>query len=271
MADAMENHDSPRACVAARVRAGADRIKLIATGIIDFNQGQVMNAPQMTTQEISDLASAARAFGKQTFAHASGDAGIEHAIAGGVDSVEHGFFIREDQLARMRDRQIAWVPTFAPVQKQVDHAGRMAWREETISNLRGILDQHASSLIKAHEMGVQIIAGSDAGSSGVAHGDDFLFELELMERAGLSALSVIQAATGSGSNRLGFKEKFGQIKPGYQSRFLLTQHSPLDSISNLRKDKYVVFDGAVYSSDENSDAAEALQVRAAAEKAMTSK
>lgn len=252
MAEPVEDHESPQDCVAARVRAGADRIKLIATSIIDFHKGQVVKAPQMTTQEISDLAGAARAFGKQTFAHASGDAGIEHAVAGGVDSVEHGFFVRADQLARMRDRHIAWVPTFAPVQKQVDHAGRMGWKEETVSNLRRILDQHSSSLVKAHELGVQIIAGSDAGSSGVAHGSDFLFELELMERAGLSALTVIQAATGNSSNRLGFKEKFGQIKPGYKSRFLLTRHSPLESISNLRKDKYVVFDGAVYNSDEDA-------------------
>jgi imidazolonepropionase-like amidohydrolase len=201
-----------------------------------------------------DLISAAKTFGKQTFAHASGDAGIEHAIAGGVDSVEHGFFIRKDQLARMRDQQIAWVPTFAPVQKQVDHAGRMGWDEKTISNLRKILEQHAASLLQAHAMGVQIIAGSDAGACGVAHGHGFLYELELLERAGLPALAVINAATGSSSKRLGFKENFGQIKPGYQSRFILTRYSPLEGIANLRKDKLVVFDGAVYDSMENSDA-----------------
>lgn len=253
MAEPIENYNSLEDCVAARVRAGADRIKLIASDIIDFNEGCVTKEPQLTASEIFDLVSAAKKFGKQTFAHASGDVGIEHAIAGGVDSVEHGFFIRQDQLARLRDQQIAWVPTFAPVQKQVDHADRMGWNEKVISNLRKILDQHAASLLQAHALGVQIIAGSDAGACGVAHGHGFLYEIELLERAGLPALSVINAATGNSSKRLGFKENFGQIKPGYQSRFILTQHSPLAGIANLRKDKLVVFDGMVYDSVENID------------------
>lgn len=253
MANPIDHHNSPRDCVASRVRSGADRIKLIVSDIIDFNEGHVTKEPQLTAPEIRDLVSAAKTFGKQTFAHASGEAGIEHAIIGGVDSVEHGFFIRQDQLARMRDQQIAWVPTFAPVQTQVDHAGRLGWNEKIISNLRKILDQHAASLLQAHALGVQIIAGSDAGACGVAHGHGFLYELELMERAGLPALAVINAATGNSSKRLGFKENFGQIKPSYQSRFILTRHSPLAGVANLKKDKLVVFDGVVYDSVEDMD------------------
>ena len=65
-----------------------------------------------------------------------GDDGIERTIDGGVDSIEHGFFVRADQLAKMRDRQIAWVPTFAPVQKQVDHADLMGWDAEIVFNLK---------------------------------------------------------------------------------------------------------------------------------------
>jgi imidazolonepropionase-like amidohydrolase len=251
MAEPLEHFASPRECVEARVKAGADRIKLIPTGIINFKQGRVTTEPQMTVDEVRELVGAARSFGRQTFAHASGGAGIERAIEGGVDSVEHGFFVRTNQLAKMRDREIAWVPTFAPVQEQVDHADVMGWGAEVVSNLRKILDQHAASLIQAHQMGVSIIAGSDAGSCGVAHGIGFLNELELMERAGLSSLVVINAATGAGSSRLAFKEKFGQIKPGFLSRFILTRHSPLENVSNLRKQKFIVFDGAVFETDEN--------------------
>ena len=116
-------------------------------------------------------------------------------IEGGVDSIEHGFFVRDDQLVRMRDTQAAWVPTFAPVQKQIDHGARMGWDVEVIGHLRRILDQHAASLAKAHAMGVLIVAGSDAGSYGVAHAVDFFYELELMERAGLSPLAVINSAS----------------------------------------------------------------------------
>jgi imidazolonepropionase-like amidohydrolase len=249
MAEPIEDFSSLEDCVKARVKAGAYRIKLIPTGIINFKKGAVTAEPQMTTEEVAKLVSAAKSFGKQTFAHASGDAGIERAIEGRVDSIEHGFFLRDDQLAKMRDRQIGWVPTFAPVQEQIDHADVMGWDQEVVSNLKKILDGHAASLVRAHRMGVQIIAGSDAGSYGVAHGIGFLRELELMERGGLSPLAVVNSATGASSNRLAFGEKFGQIKAGFKSRFILTRHSPLESVSNLRKQKCVVFDGSVFESD----------------------
>ena len=253
MAEPIEDFDTLKHCVEARVAAGADRIKLIPTGIINFKQGAVTAEPQMTTAEVSELVAAAKSFGKQTLAHASGDVGIERAIDGRVDSIEHGFFVREDQLAKMRDRQIAWVPTFSPVQEQVDHADQMGWDAQVVSNLNKILEQHAASLMKAHEIGVQILAGSDAGSCGVAHGVGFLYELELMQRAGLAPISVINSATGASSNRLAFKEKFGQIRSGFQSRFILTRHAPLESVSNLRKQKWIVFDGNVLESDEDFD------------------
>jgi imidazolonepropionase-like amidohydrolase len=253
MAEPISDCGSPRDCVAARVRSGADRIKLIATGIINFKKGAVTTEPQMTTEEIGEFTAAAKEFGKQTLAHASGDDGIERVIEGGVDSVEHGFFIRDDQLARMRDRGIAWVPTFSPVQEQVNHAEAMGWDAEIVANLQKILDRHAASLVKANDLGVQVIAGSDAGSCGVAHGLGLLYELELMQRAGLAAVAVINSATGAGSRRLAFKEKFGQIRPGYRSRFLITRHSPLESIANLQRERTVIFDGRVFEPGVNSD------------------
>lgn len=252
MADPVEDHPSLRACVDARVRVGADRIKLIPTGIINFKQGRVTAEPQFTTEEVAELVAAARAHGQQTFAHASGDTGIDRAIDGGVDSVEHGFFLREDQLARLRDRGIAWVPTFAPVQAQVDHAGIMGWDMTVVSHLRRILDQHAATLVKAHHLGVQIIAGSDAGSYGVPHGLGFLTELELMERAGLPSAAVIAAATGNSAKRLAFGEDFGRIKPGCLSRLILTRNSPLATVANLRRARTVVYDGAVFETEDGA-------------------
>ncbi|HWA87947.1 MAG TPA: amidohydrolase family protein [Opitutus sp.] len=249
MADALENFPSPEACIESRIAAGADRIKLIPTGIINFKKGAVTTEPQMTTDEVAALVAAAKSFNRQTFAHASGDTGIDRAIDGGVDSIEHGFFLRDDQLGKLRDRQTAWVPTFAPVQKQVDHAAIMKWEPDVVANLQKILDGHAATLAQAHERGVLIIAGSDAGSYGVAHGVDFLFELELMERAGLPPLAVINAATGTSAARLGFKENFGRIAPGCLSRFILTRHSPLETVANLRQPRTIVFDGGPLDSE----------------------
>ena len=253
MGDPLEEYASLRDCVEARVKAGADRIKLIPTGIIDFKKAQVTSQPQMNLDEVTQLVAAAKAFNRQTFAHASGDAGIEHVIEGGVDSVEHGFFVRDDQLARMRDRRTAWVPTFAPVQEQIDHAHLMGWSEEIAANLRGIIERHSASLVRAHALGVLIVAGSDAGSVGVAHGIGLLNEIMLMERAGLPSIAVINAATGVGANRFGYKEKFGRIEPGCLSRFILTTHSPLATVANLRKPRTIVFDGQVFETGETTE------------------
>jgi imidazolonepropionase-like amidohydrolase len=255
MGGALEDYASLADCVAARVAAGADRIKLIPTGIINFQKGAVTTEPQMTTDELRQLVAAATAHGRQTFAHASGDAGIERVIESGVDSVEHGFFVRDDQLTRMRDRRTAWVPTFAPVRLQVDEANRYGWDGNVVGNLQRILDNHAASLAKAHALGVLIVAGSDAGSVGVPHGTGFYYELELMERAGLPSLAVINAATGTSAGRLAYREKFGRIEPGHLPRFILTRHSPLAGIANLRRAKIVVFDGAVFESGDVPDTA----------------
>jgi imidazolonepropionase-like amidohydrolase len=252
MADALENYALPRACVEARVAAGADRIKLIPTGIINFKKGAVTTEPQMTTEEVKQLTAAAAVFQRQTFAHASGDVGIDRAIDGGVDSIEHGFFIRDDQLAKMRDRQTAWVPTFTPVQKQIEHAVRMNWDHDVVSNLQRIIAQHEVSLVKAHALGVLIVAGSDAGSYGVAHGVGLLEEMQAMERAGMPAAAVIRSATGAGAGRFCYREKLGRVVAGDRSRFILTRHSPLIAIANLRKPRTVVFDGNVFETPETT-------------------
>ncbi len=233
--------------------AGADRIKLIPTGIINFKKGAVTTAPQMSTDEVAEIVAVAKTFDKQTLAHASGDVGIDHVIDAAWTRWSM-IFVRDDQLSKMRDKQIAWVPTFSPVQRQVDHADRMGWDAEVVANLKKILDAHAESLMKAHAMGVQVIAGSDAGSYGVAHGLGLLYELELMQRAGLSPLAVINSATGCGSKRLAFKEKFGQIKAGFLSRFILARHSPLEGVAHLRQERMIIFDGTVFATGADVDA-----------------
>lgn len=246
----IEEFDCPEDCVADRIEAGAYRIKLLVTGIINFKEGRVTAPPQMTAEEVRGLVRSARERGRQSFAHASGPEGIEQAIEGRVDSLEHGFFITPAQLAKLRDRNIAWVPTFAPVQAQLDHAERLGWDETATGHLRRILDGHARSLCLANALGVKVIAGSDAGSCGVPHGVGLLHEMELMERAGMSSHSVINSATGVSAERLGFDEPFGPLEPGRRSRLILTRHDPLETVSNLRREKICLYDGQVIATPD---------------------
>lgn len=247
MGEPLEEFESEEDCVKDRIKKGAYRIKLIPTGIINFKKGQVTASPQMNIDEIEHLVSTANTYNKQTFAHASGVDGIELVVEGGVDSVEHGYFITRNQLAKMRDRDIAWVPTFAPVQQQVDKAEEIGWDKNIVGNLQKILDGHAESLLYAHEIGVKIIAGSDAGSFAVPHALGLLYELEQMEKAGMDSLSIINSATGVATHRLGFDEKLGQLKEGFKPRMILTKHDVLSTVSNLKMEKTCIFDGRIYS------------------------
>ena len=253
MGDPIEDFEAAEECVVARVADGADRIKLLVSGIINFKVGRVTAPPQMDQAEVSTIVRAAEKHGRQTFAHASGTDGVENAIEGGVTSVEHGFFVTDDQLSRMRDRGIAWVPTFAPVQVQIDCADALGWDSQVVDHLKRIIESHQQMLCRGHEKGVKILAGSDAGSCGVPHGVGLLNELCHMERAGMPPMSVLQSATGTSADTLAFPEKIGQLAPEYRSRMILTQHDPLAAIANLQNEKTIVFDGTVVSCDGHID------------------
>jgi imidazolonepropionase-like amidohydrolase len=251
MGRSIEEHGSYEATIAARVAAGAHRVKLLATGLINFEKGAVTAKPQMPADELTCAVTIARNHARQTFAHCSGHDGVANCLAARVDSIEHGFFVDHDQLARMRDLDIAWVPTFAPVQFQLERADTLGWNDSVRGNLQRILDGHAASLVHGAEIGVRIVAGSDAGSHGVPHGHGFLWELELMERAGLDAGQVLRSATGAGAERLGFAENFGVLRAGARPRFLLTTAPVLASVRHLRTPLAVVFDGAVHTGGDD--------------------
>lgn len=253
MGEPIEDHAGPAACVASRVADGADRIKLLVSGIINFKEGKVTAAPQMPVDEVRALVEAAKSHGKQTFAHASGTDGVENSIEGGVTTVEHGFFVTEEQLMKMRDRRIGWVPTFAPVQLQIDRASDLGWDDVVVGHLKRIIEGHQQMLRKAHEMGVIVVAGSDAGSCGVPHGVGFINELVHMQTAGMPALSILNSATGVSAATLQFPDRIGQIAPGFRSRMILTRNDLLQSVSNLHKAKTILFDGAAVHCPENLD------------------
>jgi imidazolonepropionase-like amidohydrolase len=245
MAEPIEDFRGAAECVAARVSRGVDRIKLLATGIINFKAGRVTAPPQMPTDEVRALVEAAHQHGRPTFAHASGTDGIQNCIDGGVDTIEHGFFVTDEQLAQMRDRQIAWVPTLAPVQLQIDRAKEFGHPASVVDGLKAIIEVHGRRISRAHEMGVRLVAGSDAGSCGVPHGVGFLDELCHMEAAGLAPLAVLRAATGASAEALKFAEPVGLIRAGHRARMIFTRHDVAANVANLCRSKSVFFDGTV--------------------------
>jgi imidazolonepropionase-like amidohydrolase len=172
-----------------------DEIKLILTGIIDFDAGRVTDEPQFDLEAARMVVETAHASGLKVFAHCSGEKGLAVAVAAGVDAIEHGFFMNRQTLALMRDKQLAWTPTFCPVHFQWAQPQAVGWSDNTVGNLRRILDRHAEHLLLAHEMGVTILVGTDAGSMGVEHGFAVFEEIDRFAEAGLPIHAVLAAAT----------------------------------------------------------------------------
>ena len=233
-----------RAAVAELCRA-SDDIKIILTGVVDFADGCVKSAPQFDVDELRLIVTEARTQGRMTFAHCSGLAGLETAVAAGVDSIEHGYFITRDILGRMADKRIAWAPTFAPVHFQWAEPQHAGWDRATVGNLSRLLDDHAEQVRHAHELGVAVIAGSDAGGPGVDHGGGLIDELSHLLRAGLPMQAVLRAATSL--PRALWNMPSARIAPGSRADMILLDRSPFDDPSALRNVRLVVRGGCCVS------------------------
>jgi imidazolonepropionase-like amidohydrolase len=217
MAADVGDDDSIRSSVRELARAN-DEIKLILTGIIDFDAGAVTDEPQFTLDEARSVVETAHAAGRQVMAHCSGAKGLAVAAGAGVDSIEHGFFMDRATLTLMRDKNLAWTPTFCPVHFQWAHPEAVGWSPQTVGHLRRILDAHAEHLLLAHQMGVRLLLGTDAGSMGVEHGLAIFDEIERFLEAGLPMAAVLRAATAEP------RRHFGDPRP------LLAVGSPFEAV-----------------------------------------
>jgi imidazolonepropionase-like amidohydrolase len=206
MAADVGDGESIRSSVRELARAN-DEIKLILTGIIDFDAGAVTDEPQFTLDEARIVVATAHAAGRQVMSHCSGAKGLVVAAGAGVDSIEHGFFMDRATLALMRDKDLAWTPTFCPVHFQWAQPQAVGWSAQTVGHLRRILDDHARHVRLAHEMGVRLLVGTDAGSMGVEHGVAMFDEIDRFLESGLPVAAVLRAAT-SGPRR-----HFGDSQP----------------------------------------------------------
>ena len=214
-----------------------DEIKLILTGIIDFEAGAVTDEPQFDLESTRLAVQTARACGRNTFAHCSGPKGLAIAAEAGVGSIEHGFFMSPEVLARMRDHQVAWTPTFCPVHAQWARPEMAGWSTQTVGHLRRILDQHAEQLQRADAMGVTLLLGTDAGSMGVPHGLAVFDEIDRYLEAGLSLHATLRAATANARRHFGHTHARLEVGAPWDAVWLAD--SPFERLAALRTPRQV--------------------------------
>ncbi len=211
----------------------ADQLKILLTGIIDFEKGKMKGGVQFDLAEAKLIVRTARELGLRTFAHCSGPEGLRIAVEAGINSIEHGFFMERDLLRAMADQGIAWVPTFAPVYFQYARPELSGWNEQTVAALWAILERHFEHVALASEMGVPIVAGSDAGSYGVPHGQGLIDELFFLRRAGLPIETVLAAATSVPRRLWGCHTV--DLQPGSRADLIVLEGSPFQKLEHLRR------------------------------------
>lgn len=221
-----------------QIAPDADDLKILLTGIIDFENGCMKGGAQFSLAEAQLITRTARDLGKKTFAHCSGLEGLHIAIAAGVDSIEHGFFMNREILERMAQRGIAWVPTIGPVQFQFERPELSGWKPHSVAALERILNNHFDHLALAVELGVPVVAGSDAGSYGVTHGQGLIDELFVLHRAGLTMEQVLAAATSVPRRLWGCQR--ADLTIGNYADVVLLEGSPFEDPAALRQVRSVI-------------------------------
>jgi imidazolonepropionase-like amidohydrolase len=201
----------------AALAATNDEIKLILTGIIDFDAGAVTDEPQFDVDAarlVVETRTAAAARCSRTAAASRVWRGRRRRHR--RSSTASSWTARH--LLRMRDRDLAWTPTFCPVHFQWAKPQAAGWSANTVGNLRRILDSHAEHVRLAHELGVTVLAGTDAGSMGVVHGQALAEEAQRLQEAGLPVDAVLRSAT------VAPRRHFGASQP------LLTVGGPWEAV-----------------------------------------
>jgi imidazolonepropionase-like amidohydrolase len=233
--------DEVRKAVREQIKAGADVVKLFATGGV-MTPGVEPTAAQLTLDEVRAAIEEARKAGRRTAAHAQGTDGIANCVEGGITTIEHGVFLTEALCARMARDGVALVPTL--IAPHAIAAGGVAAGipDFAVRKSLAVRDRHTESFRMALRLGVTIAAGTDAGTPLNPHGS-MVPELGLMVKAGLDPLAAIQAATGTAARVLGLEHETGRVAPGLAADLLAVAGNPAERIEALDDVRLVIAQG----------------------------
>ena len=170
-----ENFREYAALVVQARSEGADFIKIMISGLMDFDRFGVLSEDGLAPDEIRELIHIAHEEGFAVMAHANGARTVEAAACAGVESVEHGAYLDGDALHAMQENGTVWVPTLSTIGNL---RGKGRFEERAV---RAILESALENVRDFAGMGGLLAPGTDAGAWAVPHGS--LTEFALLEQA----------------------------------------------------------------------------------------
>ena len=222
---------------------GADWIKVYMThrSWVGKN-GELVSQPTLTVEELRAIVDETHGWGKKVACHAYSGEGMQRALDGGCDSIEHGLALTDAQIAQMI-KQGTWLcPTLSVY--YYDHAAADTRDGERD---RKRVSAHEESFRKALKAGVKIAFGTDVG--GFPWTDSIAQEFSRMVEFGMSPMQAIQSATSRAAELLDQKGKIGVIAPGAYADVIAVSGDPLARIDVLRNVGFVMKDGKVYKNE----------------------
>ncbi len=220
--------DQVRRAVRERVRDGADFIKICTSGGV-VSLGDTPDWRNYTLGEVEAICEEAHALQRKVMAHAEGAVGVKNAIEGNVDTLEHGYFIDEEDCEMMKSRNIILVPTLGISRNIVERGEELGVSSEGVEKLKEFEEHHLESVRRAHRSGVKIALGTDALATVFSHGEN-AFELECLVDIGLSPLEAIVAGTRNAAEALGLHHETGTLEKGKLADIIIVDGDPLADI-----------------------------------------
>jgi imidazolonepropionase-like amidohydrolase len=228
----VEGTEQVRQVVAEQIAAGAEVIKLIASGGI-LTPGTSPDEAQMTMEELAAAVDAAHQAGKRVAAHAHGAAGMKNAIHAGVRSIEHATLLDDESGALMKRYGVYMVPTLSALATTAACRPSCGIPESALAKAKSMTKRHQSSFKTAHQSGIAIAMGTDAGTPFNYHGDNAQ-ELERMVAFGMTPMEAIVASTATAAQLIGIQDSVGTLTKGMEADLVILKGNPLRRIEVLR-------------------------------------
>lgn len=224
--------DELHAVIRTEIEAGVNWIKVALDG---WNQGaRPEGATDIPFDEklLAIAVKEAHGAGFKIACHVADETSCRIAARAGVDSLEHGFFLKADDLETMAKNRTYLVPTMSAWDAMLYYAREVQWPEARKTRVENYRENSRAAVSGAIRVGVPIALGTDAGGGAAPHGR-IAREVELMVECGMEPCDALIAATSSAAKLLEENER-GTIEIGKIADLVLLDANPLEDISALR-------------------------------------
>ncbi len=238
-----DNPDEARKSVRAIRKYGAQVIKICATGGV-FSRNTEPGQQQMTYEEMKAVVDEAHMWGLNVAAHAHGTSGIREAIRAGVDTIEHASLI-DDEGIRLAKQYGAYLSMDIYNTDYTQAEGKKnGVLEDNLRKDRDIADLQRQNFRRAHQAGVKMVYGTDAGI--YPHGDNAK-QFATMVRYGMTPMQAIQSATINAADALGRQDR-GAIEVGRYADIIAVLGDPTQNVALLERVSFVMKGGDMVKS-----------------------